>query len=394
MKRSERRKIALKVALLAAAFAVFAMPLFSPFGFADTRSDWENAKNNLNATEQGIKSTEAQIAADDAHLETLQGEIKGYEIQIYRTQTEINTLTTQLNDTKLRITQTLEDLDNIQAEFETQNEALSERLRTMYKNGDGGMISVLFGSSSMTDLLTNVEMMKKIYALDESLLDSIAAHHDEVEEKKNQLVELKEQLESQQNDLNTKQASLQSDMYAVELLRNQVESDREAQIAQLAQMQREADALKNEIVRLQSAMAYAGGTMCWPAASGTIITSPFGYRTHPILGYQDFHTGIDIGAYGGTNILAANSGKVITAAYHWAYGYYVMIDHGGGIVTLYAHSSRLLVNPGDVDAKGQVIALVGSTGMSTGAHLHFEVRVNGDYKDPLNYVTRGLYLYD
>ena len=394
MKRSERRKIALKVALLAAAFAVFAMPLFSPFGFADTRSDWENAKNNLNATEQGIKSTEAQIAADDAHLETLQGEIKGYEIQIYRTQTEINTLTTQLNDTKLRITQTLEDLDNIQAEFETQNEALSERLRTMYKNGDGGMISVLFGSSSMTDLLTNVEMMKKIYALDESLLDSIAAHHDEVEEKKNQLVELKEQLESQQNDLNTKQASLQSDMYAVELLRNQVESDREAQIAQLAQMQREADALKNEIVRLQSAMAYAGGTMCWPAASGTIITSPFGYRTHPILGYQDFHTGIDIGAYGGTNILAANSGKVITAAYHWAYGYYVMIDHGGGIVTLYAHSSRLLVNPGDVVAKGQVIALVGSTGMSTGAHLHFEVRVNGDYKDPLNYVTRGLYLYD
>ena len=113
---------------------------------------------------------------------------------------------------------------------------------------------------------------------------------------------------------------------------------------------------------------------------------------HPILHYQDFHTGIDIGAAYGTNILAANSGKVITAAYHWAYGYYVMIDHGGGIVTLYAHSSKLLVTVGQMVSRGQVIALVGSTGMSTGAHLHFEVRTNRNgtvtRQNPLNYVSK------
>ena len=264
----------------------------------------------------------------------------------------------------------------------------------MYKNGDVGMISVLFGSSSMTELLTNVEMMKKVYALDEEFLNSIADHYDEVEVKKNELLELKKQLEDQQDTLNTQKATLEYNMYSAASLRSQVEANNAALVAQLDAFQKEADALKAEIVRLQTAIAYAGGVMCWPAASGTVITSAFGYRTHPILGYQDFHTGIDIGAYYGTNILAANSGKVITAAYHWAYGYYVMIDHGGGIVTLYAHSSKLLVSVGQYVAKGQVIALVGSTGMSTGAHLHFEVRVNGDYKQPLNYVTQGRYYYD
>ena len=128
--------------------------------------------------------------------------------------------------------------------------------------------------------------------------------------------------------------------------------------------------------------------MIWPSAASRRITSPFGNRLHPILKIYKFHSGIDIGASYGTNILAANSGTVIKAGYNSSYGYMVMIDHGGGIVTLYAHSSKLLVSTGDVVARGQVIALIGSTGRSTGPHLHFEVRVNGAYQNPLNYVSR------
>ena len=111
-------------------------------------------------------------------------------------------------------------------------------------------------------------------------------------------------------------------------------------------------------------------------------------RNHPILKVPKMHTGIDIGAGSGTDILAANAGTVITAGWNNSYGYMVMIDHGGGIVTLYAHASKLLVSTGNVVARGQTIAKVGSTGMSTGPHLHFEVRLNGVYKNPLDYVSR------
>jgi murein DD-endopeptidase MepM/ murein hydrolase activator NlpD len=127
--------------------------------------------------------------------------------------------------------------------------------------------------------------------------------------------------------------------------------------------------------------------MCWPSESSTRISSPFGNRLHPILRIYKLHTGIDIAARSGTNILAANAGTVISAGWNNGYGYMVMVDHGGGIVTLYAHSSKLLVRKGNVVARGQAIAKVGSTGMSTGPHLHFEVRVNGIYKNPLDYVS-------
>ena len=392
MKAFKKGKIALKVVLLMVALALVAVPVLGPQGFAsDIETDIQNAKNSYNQTQAGIEWTKEEIAAGEKKLEELQGQINALDTQIYNTQAEINKLTIAINDTKETIKQTLAELDEIEAQFEKQNTSLAERLRAMYKNGDVGMISVLFGSTSMTELLTNVEMMKKIYALDEEFLNSIEAHYEEVDEKKNELIALKGQLEDQQEALNTKKTSLEYDMASVADLRSQVEENNAALVAQLTAFQKEADALKAEIIRLQTIAAYAGGDMCWPAASGTYITSPFGYRIHPILRYQDFHTGIDIGAAYGTNILAANSGKVITAAYHWAYGYYVMIDHGGGIVTLYAHSSKLLVSVGQMVSRGQVIALVGSTGMSTGAHLHFEVRVNGDYKQPLNYVSPGRY---
>ena len=137
--------------------------------------------------------------------------------------------------------------------------------------------------------------------------------------------------------------------------------------------------------------------MCWPSAASSYITSPFGYRIHPIYGSYKFHTGIDIGAYGGSNILAANSGRVMTVVYNYGttgYGCYVMVDHGGGIVTLYAHCSAILVQVGQYVERGQVIARVGTTGASTGNHLHFEVRVDGQYQEPLQYVTQGQYYYD
>ncbi|MCQ2561151.1 MAG: peptidoglycan DD-metalloendopeptidase family protein, partial [Clostridia bacterium] len=212
-----------------------------------------------------------------------------------------------------------------------------------------------------------------------------------VEEQKQKLQALKVALEDQQAEAVAKKASLQEDRDAVSVKKAAVDADNKQLAAQVDAINKEADAITAQIKNLQSPnTSYAGGTMCWPAQASTKITSPFGNRIHPILKVTKFHTGIDIGAAGGTNILAANSGTVITAGWNNSYGYMVMIDHGGGIVTLYAHSKKLLVSKGDYVARGQAIALVGSTGMSTGNHLHFEVRVNGSYKNPLDYVSTSV----
>lgn len=262
----------------------------------------------------------------------------------------------------------------------------------MYKNGNIGMLSVLLGSKSMSDFLTNVEMAKRIYQSDENLLGEMQKAYDAVIDKKEQLSALKESLVSQQETAKNAKASLAASEEKLAAQKKSIESDNKALEAQIDQLNAEADKLVAEILRLQGNEAYAGGQMCWPSKSSTRITSKFGNRLHPILKVYKLHTGIDIGAAKGTDIIAANSGKVIKAAYNaGGYGYYVMIDHGGGIVTLYAHASKLLVNVGDIVVRGQKIALVGSTGNSTGPHIHFEVRVNGQYVDPLNYVKAGQY---
>ena len=148
----------------------------------------------------------------------------------------------------------------------------------------------------------------------------------------------------------------------------------------------DADKLEKEILAKQSAEQYAGGEMLWPAPGNYRITSYFGNRPHPIYGYASNHSGMDIGCATGSSVVAANDGTVILSGWYGAYGNCVIIDHGGGIVTVYGHHSKNLVKEGDKVTRGQQIALSGNTGMSTGPHLHFEVRVNGIRKDPLDYL--------
>ncbi|MDO5331965.1 MAG: peptidoglycan DD-metalloendopeptidase family protein, partial [Bacillota bacterium] len=304
----------------------------------------------------------------------------------------INKLNKNINETKEKINVTLAELAVLEEQIATQDDDLNQRLRTMYKNGSIGMLSVLLGSKSMSDFLTNMEMVKRIYNSDAQLLADMQVAYDSVIDKKQQLSDLKDSLVAQQETATNAKASLSASEEKLAAQKKAVESDNKALEAQIDELNAEADRLVAEILKLQGNDAYAGGQMCWPSKSSTRITSNFGNRLHPILKVYKLHTGIDIGAAKGTDIIAANSGKVIKAAYNaGGYGYYVMIDHGGGIVTLYAHSSKLLVNVGDIVVRGQTIALVGSTGNSTGPHIHFEVRVNGQYVDPLGYVTAGKY---
>lgn len=378
-------KIRAKVTLWSVALAMVAAVMLTPFAKAATIDDWQNQLNNKNKQKDQIQEELNQSKKD---LEAAEKELNALDQKIYQAGVELNQLTGELNETKAEIVKGLEELEQLKKDIEKQNDDLNARLRSMYKNGDVGMLSVVFGSSSMSDVLTNMDMVQRIYNADAELLKSIQEQYDLVDAQNRKLEALKVQLEEQQAVIAEKKSALEADEAEARARRNALQADADSLQKQYDAVKKEADSISETIKVLQSQNTqYIGGAMCWPSQASTRITSPFGWRYLSLLGGRNYHTGVDIGAAGGTNILAANSGKVIKAGWNNSYGYMVMVDHGGGIVTLYAHSSKLLVKTGDVVTRGQVIALIGSTGMSTGNHLHFEVRVNGKYQNPLNYIT-------
>ena len=378
-------KIRAKVTLWSIALAMVAAVMLTPFAKAATIDDWQNQLNNKNKQKEQIQEELNQSKKD---LEAAEKELNALDQKIYQAGVELNQLTGELNETKAEIVKGLEELEQLKKDIEKQNDDLNARLRSMYKNGDVGMLSVVFGSSSMSDVLTNMDMVQRIYSADAELLKSIQEQYDLVDAQNRKLEALKVQLEEQQAVIAEKKSALEADEAEARARRNALQADADSLQKQYDAVKKEADSISETIKVLQSQNTqYIGGAMCWPSQASTRITSPFGWRYLSLLGGRNYHTGVDIGAAGGTNILAANSGKVIKAGWNNSYGYMVMVDHGGGIVTLYAHSSKLLVKTGDVVTRGQAIALIGSTGMSTGNHLHFEVRVNGKYQNPLNYIT-------
>ncbi|MCR4724292.1 MAG: peptidoglycan DD-metalloendopeptidase family protein [Clostridia bacterium] len=378
-------KIRAKVTLWSVALVMVAAVMLTPFAKAATIDDWQNQLNNKNKQKEQIQEELNQSKKD---LEAAEKELNALDQKIYQAGVELNQLTGELNETKAEIVKGLEELEQLKKDIEKQNDDLNARLRSMYKNGDVGMLSVVFGSSSMSDVLTNMDMVQRIYNADAELLKSIQEQYDLVDAQNRKLEALKVQLEEQQAVIAEKKSALEADEAEARARRNALQADADSLQKQYDAVKKEADSISETIKVLQSQNTqYIGGAMCWPSQASTRITSPFGWRYLSLLGGRNYHTGVDIGAAGGTNILAANSGKVIKAGWNNSYGYMVMVDHGGGIVTLYAHSSKLLVKTGDVVTRGQAIALIGSTGMSTGNHLHFEVRVNGKYQNPLNYIT-------
>ncbi len=346
----------------------------------------DGEQQQLNDINQQINDTKSQLNEGKKKEKQLTNQIKQLELQINAAEKEIDDLKGDINRTEQQIAVVQSNLNQVEQEMKAQDEELRNRLRAMYKNGDIGMLQIILGSEDITDFMSNMDMVQKIFDNDVEILRIMEDQHKQVEAQKKQLEKLQAQLLAERQKEADKQASLQASRGEVAGLRAQVASDNKALEAEIDALNEEAKRLAEEIRKLQGNQAYAGGTFAWPSESSTRVTSEFGMRLHPILKVNKLHTGIDIGAAAGTNVLAANSGTVIKAGWNNSYGNVIMIDHGGGIVTLYAHNSKLLASTGDVVARGQAIALVGSTGVSTGPHIHFEVRVNGEYQNPRNWL--------
>ena len=257
----------------------------------------------------------------------------------------------------------------------------------MYKTGNVGYLEILLSSSDVKDFLSRKDMIKAIADHDKELIQYMKEQRELIERTKMELETQKKSVEVSKSKLESRRRDLASATRAKENLIERLIEDEKA-------LEKEHDALNDyakkieaDIVKLmRNTNPYSGGAMAWPVPGRSRISSPYGYRIHPIFKTRKLHTGIDIPAPTGTNIVAASEGTVIHAGSLGGYGKTVMIDHGGGIATLYGHNSSITVSNGAYVKKGDTIAKAGSTGYSTGPHLHFEVRKNGAYVDPLPWV--------
>lgn len=344
----------------------------------------ENTQDKLNDVNSKLSNVKKQLKEGKKQESALSAEIQKLESQIYSSERKANSLASDISLTQSQINQKLAELSALETQMTEQNQNLNARLRNMYESGSIGFIDVLLGSKGINDLMTNLDRVQLIYENDVKVMEELKAQHAVIDGTKKQLLALQQSLQSQQNQAKSMATELSEDRSVVASKKAEIANNNKLLEAQERAFLAEANRLAAEILALQSkGTTYSGGSMAWPVPGRSKISSPFGNRIDPITGrINTFHTGIDIPAPAGTPVIAANDGTVIYAGWKGAYGNAVFIDHGGGIVTVYAHNSSISVSKGQTVSRGQQISGVGTTGNSTGNHLHFEVRKNGQYQNP------------
>lgn len=373
----------------------------SPVSFGVDADDYKDQLNALSSKydqlEKQQKALQAEINKAKTEKDKHVAQKNQLDNQIYSVRQQITVLSDKITLLEDGIREKEEELSAQQEQIEENYELLKKRLRVMYKTGNASVLGLVLGAEDFTQFLSRTQVTSRVAKHDQELIE-------DMREKLAQIKEVKENIEADKAELETsksQQAEKQT-VLATQLSQTkdqiqdieQLEKEYKSNQAQLSQQMKEVQAEVDDIyAKIESTGEYEGGIMLWPVAGYKTVTSDFGWR----FGGTDYHTGIDIartnsagqGIYG-KPILAAASGKVVftqtSYVAHRGYGIYLIIDHGGGISTLYGHTSGLKVKLGDTVTRGQPIAYVGSTGWSTGPHLHFEVRVDGKYTNPWPYL--------
>ncbi len=347
--------------------------------------DKKDELGDVKAEQKEVQNELSKVADD---IKELQASVDGINNQIAKTTQDIEATEVKIADKKDEIKTKKKEIKKKQEEIQSQESGLNQRLVVMYKNGSIGFFDVLMGSNSISEFVSNVEMIQKIYENDVEILKILEKEHKKLEKERKKLQKEEKELKAIQDELAEKKKNLNSQVAQLKEKQGELNKKKKVLEDKEDELKASADALISEIKKLQDASrVYTGGAFLWPVPSSTYISSSFGYRIHPIFRTWKLHTGTDIGASYGANIVAAAEGKVIMAQWYGGYGNCVMIDHGSGIVTLYGHCSGYNCSVGQEVKRGTVIAFVGSTGNSTGNHLHFEVRKNGEYVNPMSYFS-------
>ena len=360
----------------------------------EAKKEKKNLQSGLTDLQKLKKSLEAQKA-------NLASYVKELDANLAQIEQNITDLNNKIAGKEEEITQKELELERALEQEEYQKESMSASIRLIYETGNPSMVDLMLKAKSFADFLNKANYVEKVLSYGFQMLESY--------EDIRKYVELcKEELELERDILNETEAGVQQEQRTLEELVEQkrqdiisYESDIRNKDKVIKEYEAEIKAQEEEIKLLESLIAeekkkllesqrlkYDGGVFKFPLETYTRVSDEYGMRIHPILKVQQFHNGVDFASPKGTAIYAAYDGKVAAAAYSSNMGNYVMIDHGDGLFTIYMHASKLYVKKDQVVVKGEKIAAVGSTGRSTGNHLHFSVRLNGEYCAPWNYLKK------
>jgi peptidase M23B len=340
-------------------------------------------REEINKAGKNLENINVQLTENLEAINNLDEQIGEYETQIESVSNNINQVEKQIRETET-------SLKTIQKRYNHQNELLKKRIVYMYEAGETKYLDVLLNSKSIVDFITRYYLIQEIAQYDRDFLNDIKKEKDEIEKIEESLKTSKETLkeikaEQKKLAISLENAKVVKSGYVNNLNEEEIKIQEEISI-----YQKELDLIELDVLMAaleSNGSQYVGGTFAWPAPGYYTITSPYGMRLHPVIKSYRNHSGMDIGAPMGSYAIAANDGVVTKSMYSNSYGNMIMIDHGGGVTTLYAHGSELIARVGDKVKRGDAIMKVGSTGWSTGPHLHFEIRINGQTIDPYPYVT-------
>lgn len=336
------------------------------------------------------KKLEAELKEIESKKDAILEQKAIVDAQIDELNAEASVLESLVEGLQEQLAESEEKLEEAKLSLDENTKLAKERIRAMYELGDTSYVSIVLSSDSLHDFIARVELVKQMAAYDQKVIDTLTETKATIEEET-------QRIETNKNKQEEALAAVENNVSALERKQRQsdnlIDSFNEQTAANKAALEKaeraeaELQAEIREALKHSSNEEFVGGEYLWPVAGYYSITDVFGMRTHPTTGVYKMHTGVDIAGSGirGKPILAANSGTVLKAGRHTAYGNYVVIDHGGNCSTLYGHASRLNVSVGQKVSRGDVIAFVGSTGYSTGPHLHFEIMENGSYKNPLSF---------
>jgi len=424
----KKKTVRLISCIIAAVLAIAMLLSILPLGFMTAgATEKDDLKNKLASLEDEKASVKQEIADLTKQADDVEATRQALLQEIDLTRAEIETVKNYIDQLQQQIDVKTQELSVAEGKLEVKEQLFADRMREMYEQGDTTYLDILLNSSSISNMLSRIDIITQIMDYDKRVVEEYTAAKEDIKQKRDELQTAQDEQKSYQENLSYKEKELVANEAQQTALQKSIaeykkeqeaEYDRIAQdmqsvsdkIAEISRREAEEAARKaaeeaarkkaaEEAARRQNASGSSSssgsssasvpsqfsGSFVWPVPGYTVPSSAYGWRKHPIYGTRKFHAGEDIPANSGTPIVAAASGTVTTAGWVSGYGNYTVINHGGGVMTAYGHQSSIQVSVGQSVSAGQQIGLVGSTGNSTGPHLHFEVYVNGATQNPMNY---------